>query len=291
MRSGGRETGDEDYHWTTIGDGVDGVARVMRFSTPRGDPSLPRQIVVGGLIVMAASGFIDAARTTPTGLSDATTAAERWVLLGGGLFTALVSLILAWFVARSFMPAYWLAAAQAAVTLLGVAADSFASVGAAMPAVVGSLMTLAGLGALTVSSQLGSPRDGPRTFKPLRATVVRIILVIHLVAMLGWVANYAIFTMLAGLIGFQDFWTLPFGIAIVAGLVVAGVSYHPGSSGGRIAAASSLAGSTAASLYPLQSDQSPVTQVVIVALVVLAIAAIVVVTLEGHLATPAGDAD
>jgi hypothetical protein len=256
----------------------------MRFSTPRGDRSLPRQIVVGGLIVMAASGFIDAATTTPTGPSDATTAAERWVLLGGGLFTALVSLILAWFVARSFMPAYWLAAAQAAVTLLGVAADSFAPVGAAIPAVVGGLTTLAGLGALTVSSPPG--RDGPRKFGPGRATVIRIILVIHLVAMLGWVANYAAVTMLAGLIGFQDFWTVPFGIAIVAGLVVSGVSYHPGSSGGRIAAAGSLAGSSAALLYPLQSDQSPVTQVVIVALVALAITGIVAITLERNLATP-----
>jgi len=202
------------------------------------------------------------------------------VLLGGGLFTALVSLIIAWFVARSFMPAYWLAAAQAAVTLLGVAADSFAPVGVAIPAVVGSLMSLAGLAALTISSQLR--RDGPWKFGPGRATVVRIILVIHLVAMLGWVANYAIFTMVAGLIGFQDFWTVPFGIAIVAGLVAAGVTYRPGSSGGRIAAAASLAGSTAALLYPLLSDQSPVTQVAIVALVVLAIAAIAAVTLERH---------
>jgi hypothetical protein len=248
--------------------------------------SIPRQIAIGGLILIAASGIIAAATTTST--SDTSQGAERWVLLGSGLFTALLSLILAWFVAHALVLAYWLAAALAILMLVGVVTDGSANVGAMIPAAVGSLMALAGLLALAAASQLGSDRDAARTLKPAWATVIRIILVIHLVAMLGWVANYAMFTMLSGLIGFQDAWTVPFGIAVVAGLVVAGVTYRPGSSGGRLMAAAGLAGSSAALLYTLQTDQSPVTQVVIVALVALAITGIVVMTLETHLTTPGG---
>jgi hypothetical protein len=153
-------------------------------------------------------------------------------------------------------------------------------------AAVGALTVLGGLTALAIGPRMAGDRPASPRRKPRWETVVRMILIIHVIVMVGWVVNFAMFTMLAGLIGFQDFWTVPVGVTIVITLVVAGVTYAPGSSSGRIIAAAGLAGSASALLYSLQFAEFLVSQVVIVVLVALAVAGIVVVILENHLTTP-----
>lgn len=263
------------------------IAHDPRVSKPsaRADQKLPRRILVAGLLVIAASGVMTAASMAPTSAVDPQSAPMRWVAIGNGLFTTLLGLTLAWFAARSLVIAYWLAAAVAVLLLLASVSSDSAWTWSSVAPVIGGLTTLAGVATLAGSSLARNRTAGAPGLRLPWATTLRIILVVHLVAMLGWVSNYLIFTVIAGLIGFRDFWTVPFGIAVVATLVVGGVMYRADSTPARLVAMGGLTGSTAALLYSLSSGQSPVTQVIIAILVGLAIAGILIASLDGQFAS------
>ena len=205
-----------------------------------------RLIAIGGLLVIAAAalpGFAAAAA------GDASP--DAWVQIGTSMFTAAAAGLLAFGIANGAGLAMLTAGPFAALLVIGAVTNGLTDGMAGLATLVGALLALAGL-AVAVLLDTDSPPIGRG--RPSRESVVIGILILHVAAMLARLAGFATLSMVGGLIGFSEYWTVPVDAAILMGLVIAGVTLQWRSAISRAMVALTLAASGAAYLTSFTSD-------------------------------------
>lgn len=234
-----------------------------------------RLTAVLGLAIMAVAAIAG------TILAQPGAGAGGMLGLGTGTFAAILSVLLGIGVALGSPLAVWVAVAMALATLLGVAVGaplgSLPPVAVAITA-IGAGFVLAGVAAMWLGAV---PRGGLRMLfgrfrRPADLTqgALYATLVIQTFAMVSWLWYYGALAVFGGFFGFTDFWTVPFGIGVLAALIGGGVALRPGSVARGALVAAALAGSAAAFVYNSSPDDSPVSRIFKLGLIGLALAGI-----------------
>ena len=194
-----------------------------------------RLIAIAGLVVIAA-----AALSGLVAVAAGDTSADAWVQTGTSMFTAAAAGLLALGIAKGAGLAMLTARPFAALLVIGALTNGLTHGTAGLATLVGALLALAGL---AVAFLLDADTPPMGRGRPSRESVVIGILILHVAAMLAWLAGFATLSMVGGLIGFSEYWTVPVGAAILVGLVIAGVTLQWRSAISRAMVALTLAAS------------------------------------------------
>jgi len=249
-------------------DGTSAVARQR--------PGVAGAIAIVGLALMGtASGM---SLLSVQNFGDAVADAERWVVVARGTFGTVAAILLAAGIAVRLTIAFWLATGLALLTLIDVVVRDqpaiFSYPAQILEAVGASLVAVAN-GARSIQARMRRAASAPSGVGGAwYERLVRGVLVVEAIAMVAWLFAHAMVLMLAGLVGFYEYWRLPFGIGVLALVVIAGVNYRPGSRWAVGITFAALVGSIAAFVIAYRPDASPTTQAAILVATALAIVGI-----------------
>lgn len=239
-------------------------------------PGMADAIAIVGLALMGTAAGMSLLSVPNFG--DAVADAERWVVIARGTIGSVGAILLAAGIAARLTIAFWLATGLGLLTLVDVVVrdqPAIFSYAAQILEAAGASLVVVGYGARALHARMRRAARAPSgTDSAWLERLLRSVLVVEAIAMVGWLFAHAMVLMLAGLVGFYEYWRLPFGIGVLALMMLAGVSYRPDSRWAVGITLAALVGSVVAFVIAYRPDASPTTQVAIIVAGALAIVGI-----------------